>query len=130
MPKPFIILIDDDKPLINSLILQIKSLIHNNYTIEATQTIPEARNLIRQLIENQQPIHLIIADWLLSGTERINDLLVEIHSQLPEVPIIILSGFADTTVINDLSQRAGINYFIQKPYEETDLVEKINKLLK
>ena len=128
MIKPVILLIDDDKAMLNSLIDQLRAPFKSEYTIEAVQSIGEARAVLAMLYEQGIPVRLIISDWLMPP-DRTNNLLVEISETYPEIVLVMLSGFADAAAVEHAKQYAGLKAFIKKPWEEEELVRELKSLL-
>ncbi|MCS6905327.1 MAG: response regulator [Bacteroidia bacterium] len=128
MAKPVILLIDDDKTVLNSLMDQLRSAFKNDYTIEAVQTISEAREVLNILSEQNIEVKVVIADWLMPP-DRTNDLLVEIHSRYPNIAIIMLSGYADEAAIEHARKNANLQVFIRKPWEEDNIITEVKKFL-
>jgi DNA-binding NtrC family response regulator len=128
MSKPVILLIDDDKVMLNSLMDQLRNAYRGNYTIEAVQTIAEARGLLEMLAEQNIPVKLIISDWLMPP-DRTNGLLVEIHTRWPKINLIMLSGYADEDAVQHARDHANLKAFVRKPWEEDELINEIEKAI-
>jgi DNA-binding NtrC family response regulator len=128
MSKPVILLIDDDKVMLNSLMDQLRHAYRGDYTIEAVQTISEARNLLEMLAEQNIPVKLIISDWLMPP-DRTNGLLVEIHTRWPNINLIMLSGYADEDAVQHARDHANLKAFVRKPWEEDELINEIEKAI-
>lgn len=128
MAKPVILLIDDDKSMLNSLMDQLRNAFKAVYTIEAVQTIPEAREVLEMLKEQNIPVQLVISDWLMPP-DRTNQLLVEIYKQYPEIAIIMLSGYADEEAVEHARLNANLRAFLRKPWDEDELIQEVKKVL-
>lgn len=128
MSKPVILLIDDDKVMLNSLMDQLRNAYRGNYTIEAVQTISEARGLLEMLADQSIPVKLIISDWLMPP-DRTNGLLVEIHNRWPAINLIMLSGYADEDAVQHARDNANLKAFVRKPWEEDELITEIEKAI-
>jgi FixJ family two-component response regulator len=128
MAKPVILLVDDDKTVLNSLMDQLRSAFKNDYTIEAVQTISEAREVLDILSQQNISVKVVIADWLMPP-DRTNDLLVDIHNRYPDIAIIMLSGYADELAIEHAKQNANLRVFIRKPWEEDNIINEVRKYL-
>ncbi len=84
---------------------------------------PEA---VGRLIEEEKP-HLVLLDLVLPGSDGIE--LLESVPQLADVPVIFLSGYGrDQTVARALS--AGADDYIVKPFSPTELVARIQTVLR
>lgn len=128
MSKPVILLIDDDKTMLNSLMDQLRDSFRKEYTIEAVQTIAEARDLLQMLNEQQVPVRLVISDWLMPP-DRTNELLEEIHAEYPDITLMMLSGYADEAAVERARQKANLFSFVRKPWEETELITEVRRAI-
>jgi DNA-binding NtrC family response regulator len=128
MSKPVILLIDDDKTMLNSLMDQLRNSFKGRYMVEAAQTIVEARELVESLLAQGLTISLIISDWLMPP-DRTNDFLEEIHKAYPEIVLIMLSGYADEASVEQARQRANLQGFMRKPWDEEELVAEVKRVL-
>jgi FixJ family two-component response regulator len=52
------------------------------------------------------------------------ELISHIHSQYPDIPIVVLTGTADEDYL-DTIVRQGVSDWLRKPVTNTDLIEKI-----
>jgi response regulator RpfG family c-di-GMP phosphodiesterase len=128
MPKPLIILLDDDKTMLNSLMDQLRAKFRSHYSIEAVQTIQEAKDLLELVTSQGSTISLIISDWLLPP-DRTNDFLGYVHIKYPSIKLMLLSGYADADSVRELQNTAGILEAMRKPWQEEDLLQKVKGVL-
>lgn len=128
MSKPVILLIDDDKTMLNSLMDQLRDSFKGEFVIEAVQTISEARSLMEMLSEQGINVKLIISDWLMPP-DRTTDLLIEIHNRWPATNIVMLSGYADDDAVQLAKSKANLKAFIRKPWEEEALISEVRKAI-
>ena len=128
MSKPVILLIDDDKTMLNSLMDQLRNSFKSTYTIEAVQTIAEAKSLMQMLDEQGIIVKLVISDWLMPP-DRTTNLLVEIHKRWPDINIIMLSGYADEEAVQHAKEFANLKTFIRKPWDEENLIAEVQKAI-
>lgn len=128
MAKPVIILADDEMTVLDSLLYQLKNYFGNQYQYEVAQSITETKELIDEIIEANQPIALLIFDWLIPP-ENSDKLLIETRKKLPDAKIIMLSGYADQTSIDRAFKDAHLDKFIRKPWDETAILKEISTLL-
>ncbi len=124
MTKPVILLIDDDKGMLNSLMDQLRSPFKEAFFIEAAQSTTEALDLIDHYQQQQINIPVVISDWLMPP-DRTNDMLVKIYQKMPKTKIIMLSGYADDTAVEHARKFANLYAFIRKPWEEKELIDTI-----
>lgn len=129
MPKPVILLIDDDKTLLNSMMDQLRNAFRNEFAIEAVQTITEARTILDMLDQQKIQVKLVISDWLIPP-ERTNQLLIDIHHKYPSIALVLLSGYADDEAIAVVKEKANLRTYIRKPWEEEELITTVRALTK
>lgn len=87
----------------------------------------EALNLIRSGKERSL-FDLLLVDIqmpCLSGAELID----ELRKRAIDTPVLIVSGFADTT-LQDEFLRKGCTAFLAKPFEFQQLVRRVDEILK
>jgi CheY-like chemotaxis protein len=104
----------------------------------AVRTSPDAVQAMQEL--NRQPAHVVITDVIMpkvNGVEAIRSLL----NDFPSMRIIAISGGGNfgidsykpnaitTTAYLAAAKRAGAHLVLTKPFESTDLVQAIEKVL-
>ncbi len=97
------------------------------YSTEAVADGAEALNLV-QLGKESAPFDLLIVDIQmqgLSGTELID----ELKKRNINTPVLVVSGFADTTLLDELLKK-GCRAFLAKPFESRELVRRADEILK
>ena len=78
--------------------------------------------------EHQERIEVIILDLIMPKMDGIRA-FNQIRKINPRVPVIFASGYSESDEVRALS-RGGHVEFIQKPFLEADLIEKINQVRK
>ena len=94
---------------------------HRYHVLEASSAV-EALLVAQQY---QGPIHLTVSHLSMpeiSGRELATRLVL----QHPKMKALFVSGFSDDTIV---SHRVNKKYFLQQPYRQQDLAEKIRELL-
>lgn len=121
-----IALTDDDAGVRASLERTIKKHFENINILQFENTI----EIKRYLLNNPNKIDLLILDIHFGMGETGLDILPDINSYSPELPIILLSAM-EKTYGQDITEKAGeyIIDFISKPVTETELVIKVKKAL-
>jgi len=113
-PEPAtIIIVDDEKMVLQSLssFLMLETEYHVQTFTSAQQALDYLRN---------NPFDLVISDYLMPEMDGIS-FLGKVREIRPEVPRIILTGYADKEnaikAINDV----GLFQYIEKPWDNEDL---------
>jgi len=110
--QPTILLVDDDKPVLSSLIRCLARLEVNLVDFTCPQRALEYAT-------NNRP-DLVISDQrmpLMTGSE----MLAKIKALWPDVQTIILSGYSDINSFSDAIDRRIIDRFISKPWDNNEL---------
>ncbi len=122
MNKPKILLVDDEKFVINSL---KRSLRNESYELIGVQSPDEALDYL----EKNPDTAVIIADHRMPRKTGI-DLLLEVRKKFPTVVRILLTGHADMDVAIQGINEGKLYRFLTKPWEELELKNHIRNALK
>jgi len=120
-PEDHILLIDDESPVINALRRDLLHLGHAQadgtppLKIEGTTSVDEAIATCEATCPQ-----LIIADYQMPGMDGIT-LLHQLRKTCPYSIRVLISGRADTRVLLDAINIAGIHHFLAKPWTLAEL---------
>jgi len=128
MNKKAILLIDDEKTVLDSLRMQVREWFGDRFICETVQSVEEAWEVIEDLQESTPGIKLIISDWMM-GPARGDAFLVEVHGRYPDIDLVMLSGYADEEAIENARNKANLKAFIRKPWDENELNSTLQTLL-
>ncbi len=119
LPKPTIFIVDDDAAVRDALKFLMRSVGH------AVETFGSALEFLGAY-RDDRPGCLVLDIRMpgLSGLE-LQDKLVEQHAL---IPIIFITGHGDVPMAVEAMQ-AGAMDFIQKPFRDQDLLDRINQAL-
>lgn len=115
-----ILLVDDNKMGISARKAVLEEL---GYVVSTATSSTDALTRFRE-----QPFDLVVTDYKMP---RMNgaELIAELRTQSPAIPVILLSGFADTLGLDELN--TGANAVIQKSANEVVLmVRAVRRLLR
>jgi DNA-binding NtrC family response regulator len=115
------VLVVDDDPQISKLIC--RALENALYKIVGVQNGEEALMLV-----TKTKFKVIISDVKMSKMDGIV-LLDKVHELDPDITRIILSGHSDVELILKLVNEKGIDKYLVKPWENTDLLLAIGKCI-
>jgi len=114
-----ILVVDDDSTLVELLRMRLESA---NYSVMSAQNEDEAISVVKG-----QVFDLSIVDLRLGKGDGIT-LMEEIHSIMPEMPIIIFT--AHGSIESELeAMRKGAYSYLTKPFEPRDLLFQIERAL-
>ena len=119
MPAGNILVVDDDPTLLELLRMRLESA---NYAVTLAQKEEEAIAAAKG-----QVFDLSIVDLRLGQGDGIT-LMGEIHSILPEMPIIIFTAHGSIESAAE-AMRKGAYSYLTKPFEPRDLLSQIEKAL-
>lgn len=120
MPSPKILVVDDDKNLLELLKLRLES---ENYEVIAVLNEEDAVTETKK-----QVFDLSIIDLQLPNTDGIS-LMDEVHSINPEIPVIILTAYGSIESAVEAMKRGAYNY-LTKPFDPRELLLQIKNALR
>ena len=116
-----ILLVDDDAELLKAL---AKVLEKDGYSVVA---MPDANSAVRHVNTTKQRFDLVITDISMPGMSG-TSLLTAFKTAFPNVPVIIITAFADWgQYMNAL--REGAFEYLYKPVEKTELLAAVHRAL-
>ena len=110
-PPPRILVIDDD-PGVREYLEAVVS--HWGYSVFAVAAAEQAFHRLDEI-----PPDLIVLDLVLPGMNGI-EALQRFKQRLPEVPVVVISGYAPAGDIAECMRR-GASDFLRKPFDEDRL---------
>ena len=116
-PKPTIYVVDDDPSVRDSTELMLKSVGFNVETFGSAQDFLKA-NL-------QEDLGCLVLDVRMPGMSGL-DLQEKLVSARTPLPVIFITGHG-TVPMSVRAMKAGAVDFLQKPFEEQDLLDAINR---
>lgn len=121
--KEFSILVADDVRSMRKLLVKILKL--NGFSdIQEAENGQQAIEFIKQSIPD-----LVLVDWYMPGKNGLEVLQsIRNNRETKNIPFIMISCEATATSIETALQ-SGANEYVDKPFERTEIIEKVNKLL-
>ena len=112
--KATIVLVDDEEMVLTSL----KSFLNleTDYDIKGFETPADA---LRYIEDNN--VDLVVSDYLMPEMDGIS-FLGEVRKLKPDVPRIILTGYADKENAIKAINEVGLFQYIEKPWDNDDLL--------
>ncbi|HLO51179.1 MAG TPA: response regulator [Kamptonema sp.] len=129
MSKPFILCVDDEKVVLQSLKAQLRKAFGDAYCYEIAEDASDALDLIDEMNDEDISILLIISDWLMPGMKG-DEFLIRVHEKFPNIVKIMLTGQADNAAIERVKKSANLSRCLFKPWSEFELIEAIKSGLK
>src|SRR5215470_12105656 len=128
-PKEHILCVDDEEGILSALRQQLAARFGHECEIEVAQSANDALEFIVELEEDNEQLAVVIADQIMPGMKGV-ELLEEIHRRSPSTTKILLTGQAGLDAVVAAINRAGLNRYIPKPWEEPDLRLAVENLLR
>jgi two-component system response regulator FixJ len=117
--RPIVYLVDDDEAVRDSLGMLFKSigLVHEAYA--------SALDFLQRYDPKRQSC--LVADIRMPGLSGL-ELQQRLNDQRAEIPVIFITGHGDVPMAVT-AMKSGAADFIQKPFRDQDLIDRINKAL-
>lgn len=123
-----IILIDDERIVLNSLRSEISTYIDNKYDIEISESASEALELVDELLTDGYDIPVIICDYIMPKMKG-DVLLSKIHQKSPDTFKILLTGQAALDGVSNAINNADLYKYFDKPWDKEELKKAITESL-
>jgi diguanylate cyclase (GGDEF)-like protein len=127
--KEHIICVDDEEGILTALRQQLGARFGDECQIEVAQSAKDALELVEELKRDGEPLAVMIADQIMPGMKGV-ELLEEVHKRSPGTTKILLTGQAGLDAVVAAINRAGLNRYIPKPWDEPDLRLTVENLLR
>lgn len=112
--QPTIVIVDDEEMVLTSLRSFLN--LETDYNIVTFLSSVEALEFIKK-----NEIHLVISDYLMPEMNGI-EFLLQVRELFPQVPRIILTGYADKENAIKAINEVGLYHYIEKPWNNEDLL--------
>jgi CheY-like chemotaxis protein len=124
MSEAIILLVDDDKTILDSLKQQLRHVFGQRFRYETAEDVPEAWEVLGELEADAAQVVLIVSDWLMPGI-RGDEFLVQVRARHPHIARVMLTGQADADALQRARDEAEVMRVIHKPWSLDDLREVI-----
>lgn len=125
LEKTHILIVDDSQTIRNSL----SRFIGDDYIVLHAANGEEAW----QYIKSNSSISLVFADLhmpVMNGMALLNRIRHTKHNRVKNLPVIMITGHADTEAAKRASYNMGASDFISKPFSELDIVSRVDSYVK
>lgn len=128
MAREHILCVDDEEGILTALRQQLGARFGDECDIELARSGADALELIEELQREGEPLAVIIADQIMPGMKGV-ELLETVHRISPLTTKVLLTGQAGLDAVVAAINRAGLNRYISKPWDEPDLRLTVESLL-
>jgi DNA-binding NtrC family response regulator len=112
--KPTIVIVDDEDMVLTSLNSFLN--LETDYDVKTFVSVNEALEYIKT-----GRVDLVVSDYLMPEMDGIS-FLAKVREVKPEVPRIILTGYADKENAIKAINNVGLFQYIEKPWDNDDLL--------
>lgn len=125
--KPFILCVDDEQIIIDSLSNQLRNHFGDSVEVEVANSGLEALDVIEDyVIEQGRAPNLVISDQIMPRMKG-DELLRVINERHPETVKVLLTGQADKDDVIKAVNKGNLFKYIEKPWDFDELIEIINE---
>ncbi|HET6820608.1 MAG TPA: response regulator, partial [Candidatus Limnocylindria bacterium] len=115
-PKPVILTVDDDVPVLRAIERDLRSRYGKDYRVVAASSGTEALEAVRQLTVRGSAIGLFIVDQRMPTMTGIEFLSQALELQ-PDAKRVLLTAYADTDVAIKAINEIQLDHYILKPWD-------------
>ena len=126
--REHIVCVDDEEGILTALRQQLSARFGSECDIAVAKNAREALDLIDDLQHDGEEVAVVIADQIMPGMKGV-ELLEEVHRRSPRTVKILLTGQAGLDAVVYAINRASLDQYIPKPWDEPDLRLTIQNLL-
>ncbi len=126
MTRAAILLVDDERTILDSLKAQLRHTFGRRFSYETAENAPEAWEVIEELMADQVSVVVIVSDWLMPEV-RGDVFLAEVRERFPGIARIMLTGHADPDAIKRAHEQAQVVGVMHKPWAIEELRELIER---
>jgi putative two-component system response regulator len=117
--KHTVLVVDDDHQVLDSLLLLLTAY---EYKVVTADNAAAALDILRNA---KAGVDVVLTDIRMPGMDGL-ELAVKIHELDPEIPVLIMSAYAELTIAIDAIQRGAFDFII-KPLNPDYLLHSIRK---
>lgn len=128
MGEATILLVDDEKTILDSLKTQLRHVFGARFTYEGAENVAEAWEVIEDLYDEGVRIVVVVSDWLMPDV-RGDQFLLELRQRHPAIIRIMLTGQADADAVQRAYEQAAVHCVLRKPWSIAELSGAIEKEL-
>jgi diguanylate cyclase (GGDEF)-like protein len=126
--REHILCVDDEEGILAALRQQLSARFGDECDIAVAKNAREALELIDDLQQDGEQLAVVIADQIMPGMKGV-ELLEEVHRRSPKTVKILLTGQAGLDAVVYAINKAALDQYIPKPWDEPDLRLTIQNFL-
>lgn len=123
-----IICVDDEEIILESLEMELSTVLDDQYDLEMAQSGEEALELLEEIQEAGGEVPLVIVDYIMPEMKG-DALLEKIHKRSPKTLGVMLTGQSSLEGVIYAINRAQLYRYIGKPWQKEDLALTVKEAL-
>ena len=124
-----VLLVDDEKMVLDSLKQQIRGLFGPDLECETAENAEEAWEVLEELMaEDEGRVILVVSDWLMPRVKG-DELLEKVRDRYPNISRVLLTGQADPEVLARLQSEGLLDALLFKPWQAETLEKTVASAL-
>jgi len=116
-----LLVVEDEETVLALTLRMLKNL---NYQVLSAKTPTEGLDLARR---HPEEIVLLLTDMVMPGMNG-RQLAAQLQQENPKLKVLFMSGYTPETIAHQGILEAGV-HFLQKPFSERDLAQKVREAL-
>lgn len=127
--KIYILVVEDEPDVLDSIVRDLAAF-ETYFTLEMADAAEEARELIKEILDSEHQIGLILCDHVLPGDNGV-ELLVEMQNNesTAKTRKVLITGQAGLQETVRAVNEANLKHYIAKPWQKEELVKIVRSLL-
>jgi len=126
MTSKAIVIVDDEAIILLSLKQLVMSHFGGRFRCETALDGSSALALVDQCVSRGVDVIIVISDWLMPGVKG-DELLKAVYAKHPGIKLVMVTGQADTAVIEELRREVRLEGVIAKPWKSADLLDLLDR---
>lgn len=126
MSKPYLVCVDDERILLESLRVELRREVGADFHVESAESGEEALALIHALLNEGQDVVMVITDENMPGMKG-HELLASVRRLSPSTALVLLTGYSDLDAIREAVNVAGLYRYLNKPWKIEELTFTIRQ---
>lgn len=115
MGRPAIVLVDDEKTILDCLLEQVERMFGRDYIVEVAESAEEAWEVIEAFEAAGVDVAAVVSDWWMPGT-RGDEFLFAVRDRRPRAGRVLLTGQADQAALERVRTQGGAHGVVAKPW--------------